>query len=251
MSETVLQIEGLEKSCGALRATCDVSLDVAHGEIHALIGPNGAGKTPLIRQIYGSETSDAGVVKLRGEVMNGLNVPQRVARGIGRSFQISNVLMDFTVLQNAILAEQARRGESFRFFRPAFDDQALIEGAGVMLDRVGLGDRAATSVADLAHGERRLLELALALAAEPALLLLDEPMAGAGSEETQHMIEIIDGLRSRAGILLIEHDMDAVFRLADRVTVLVEGEIIASGAPDVISADKAVREAYLGSDDHA
>ena len=127
MSETVLQIEGLEKSFGALRATCDVSLDVAHGEIHALIGPNGAGKTTLIRQIYGSETSDAGVVKLRGEVMNGLNVPQRVARGIGRSFQISNVLMDFTVLQNAILAEQARLGESFRFFRPAFDDQALID----------------------------------------------------------------------------------------------------------------------------
>ena len=183
--------------------------------------------------------------------MNGLNVPERVARGIGRSFQISNVLMDFTVLQNAILAEQARRGESFRFFRPAFDDQALIEGAGVMLERVSLGDRAATPVAELAHCERRLRELALALAAEPDLLLLDEPMAGAGSEETQHMIEIIDGLRSRAGILLIEHDMDAVFRLADRVTVLVEGEIIASGAPDVISADKAVREAYLGSDDHA
>jgi branched-chain amino acid transport system ATP-binding protein len=251
MSETVLQIEGLEKSFGALRATRDVSLDVAHGEIHALIGPNGAGKTTLIRQIYGSETSDAGIVKLRGEVMNGLNVPQRVARGIGRSFQISNVLMDFTVLQNAILAEQARLGESFRFFRPAFDDPALIEGAEVMLDRVGLGDRAATPVADLAHGERRLLELALALAAEPALLLLDEPMAGAGSEETQHMIEIIDGLRSRAAILLIEHDMDAVFQLADRVTVLVEGGVIASGPPDAISADSAVREAYLGSEDHA
>lgn len=251
MSETVLQIEGLEKSFGALRATCDVSLDVAHGEIHALIGPNGAGKTTLIRQIYGSETSDAGVVKLRGEVMNGLNVPQRVARGIGRSFQISNVLMDFTVLQNAILAEQARRGESFRFFRPAFDDQALIEGAGVMLDRVGLGYRATTPVADLAHGERRLLELALALAAEPALLLLDEPMAGAGPEETQHMIGIIDRLRGDVGILLIEHDMDAVFRLADRVTVLVEGAVIASGTPEEIAGDAAVRAAYLGSDDDA
>jgi branched-chain amino acid transport system ATP-binding protein len=178
-------------------------------------------------------------------------VPQRVARGIGRSFQISNVLMDFTVLQNAILAEQARLGESFRFFRPAFDDQALIDGASVMLDRVGLGDRAATPVADLAHGERRLLELALALAAEPALLLLDEPMAGAGSEETKHMIEIIGGLKSRAGILLIEHDMDAVFQLADRVTVLVEGGVIASGPPDSISADSAVREAYLGSEEHA
>ena len=180
-------------------------------------------------------------------------MPQRVARGIGRSFQISNVLMDFTVLQNAILAEQARLGESFRFFRPAFDDQALIDGASVMLDRVGLGDRAATPVADLAHGERRLLELALALAAEPALLLLDEPMAGAGSEETKHMIEIeiIGGLKSRAGILLIEHDMDAVFQLADRVTVIVEGGVIASGPPDAISADSAVREAYLGSEEHA
>ena len=248
MSETVLQIEGLEKSFGALRATCDVSLDVAHGEIHALIGPNGAGKTTLIRQIYGSETSDAGVVKLRGEVMNGLTVPQRVARGIGRSFQISNVLMDFTVLQNAILAEQARRGESFRFFRPAFDDQALIEGAGVMLDRVGLGDRAATPVADLAHGERRLLELALALASEPALLLLDEPTAGINPTLINGLIDRLQRANEELGITLcvIEHNMRVIMNLASDIYCLANGRMLASGAPEELQNDQRVIDAYLG-----
>ena len=248
MNELVLQLEGLEKSFGALRATRDVSLDVEHGEIHALIGPNGAGKTTLVRQIYGSETSDAGVVKLRGEVMNGLTVPQRVARGIGRSFQISNVLMDFTVLENAIVAEQARLGQSFRFLRPAFDDQHLIAGAQNILSRVGLEDRAEQLGSDLAHGERRVLELALALATTPQLLLLDEPMAGAGPEESQRMTQIIERLRGQVAILLIEHDMDAVFRLADRITVLVEGAVIASGTADEISNSAAVQTAYLGSE---
>ena len=251
MSAPVLSLDGLDKSYGALRATRDVSLDVAAGEIHALIGPNGAGKTTLVRQIYGSEPPDAGIIRLRGETVNDLSVPQRVRRGIGRSFQISNVLMDFTVLENAMIAEAARRGEAFRFLRPAFTDPELGDGAMAILARVGIEGRGDTRVADLAHGERRLLELALALAGDPALLLLDEPMAGAGPEETQHMIEIIGRLRGQVGILLIEHDMDAVFRLADRVTVLVEGAVIASGTPDAIAGDAAVRAAYLGGDDDA
>jgi len=251
MSVPVLSLDGLNKSYGALRATRDVSLRVDAGEIHALIGPNGAGKTTLVRQIYGSEAPDTGSIRLRGESVTHLSVPQRVRQGIGRSFQISNVLMEFTVLENAIIAEAARRGAAFRFLRPAFGDPELAEGARAILARVGIEARGDTRVADLAHGERRLLELALALAGDPALLLLDEPMAGAGPEETQHMIEIIGRLRGDVGILLIEHDMDAVFRLADRVTVLVEGAVIASGAPDAIAADVAVRAAYLGGDDDA
>ncbi len=251
MNAPVLALDGLTKSYGALRATNNVSIDVAPGEIHALIGPNGAGKTTLVRQIYGSEAPDSGTIRLRGEVINGLSVPQRVRRGIGRSFQISNVLMDFTVIENGMIAEAARTGAAFRFLRPAFSDPQLIDGAMSILARVGLEPRADTPVADLAHGERRLLELALALAANPALLLLDEPMAGAGPEETRHMIGIIDRLRGDVGILLIEHDMDAVFRLADRVTVLVEGAVIASGSPAEIAGDVTVRAAYLGSDDDA
>jgi len=251
MSAPVLSLEGISKSYGALRATRDVSLHVAAGEIHALIGPNGAGKTTLVRQIYGSEAPDAGTIRLRGGAVNHLSVPQRVRNGIGRSFQISNVLMDFTVLENAMIAEAARRGAAFRFLRPAFTDPELGEGATAILARVGIEGRRDTRVADLAHGERRLLELALALAGDPLLLLLDEPMAGAGPEETQHMIEIIGRLRGEVGILLIEHDMDAVFRLADRVTVLVEGAVIASGTPNDIAGDAAVREAYLGGDDDA
>jgi branched-chain amino acid transport system ATP-binding protein len=251
MSAPVLILDGLTKSYGALCATRDVSLQVAAGEIHALIGPNGAGKTTLVRQIYGSETPDSGTIRLCGQTVNHLSVPQRVRRGIGRSFQISNVLMGFTVFENAVIAEAARRGAAFRFLRPAFSDPALVEGAMAILARVGIEGRAGTRVADLAHGEKRLLELALALAGDPALLLLDEPMAGAGPEETQHMIEIIARLRSDVGILLIEHDMDAVFRLADQVTVLVEGAVIASGEPQAVAADVAVRAAYLGGDDDA
>ncbi|MEK9799019.1 MAG: ATP-binding cassette domain-containing protein, partial [Alphaproteobacteria bacterium] len=167
--------------------------------------------------------------------------------GIGRSFQISNVLMDFTVLENAIVAEQARLGQSFRFLKPAFDDKDLQAGAYDILRRVGLEDRAGYPASDLAHGERRMLELALALATAPQLLLLDEPMAGAGTEESQRMSEIIERLRGDVAILLIEHDMDAVFRLADRITVLVEGAVIASGTADEISNSAAVQTAYLGS----
>ena len=249
MSGPVLCLDRLCKSYGALVATADLSLTVEAGEIHALIGPNGAGKTTLVKQIYGEQAPDSGRVLLNGEDITGLSVPARVQRGIGRSFQISNVLMDFSVLENAIIAEQARLGQAFRFFRPAFSDAGLIAGAMVTLDRVGLAARCHQQVVDLAHGERRLLELALALAGRPSLLLLDEPMAGAGPEESVKMTKIIDTVRQKVGILLIEHDMDAVFKLADRVTVMVEGAIIASGPPDTISANRDVCAAYLGGED--
>ena len=248
MSRAVLDVHGLNKSFGALHATRDLSFRVNAGEIHALIGPNGAGKTTLIQQIYGAVKPDSGRVLLNGRDITSLPIPGRVRAGIGRSFQISNVLMDFTVLENAIVAEQARLGQSFRFLRPAFDDQHLIAGAQNILSRVGLEDRAEQLGSDLAHGERRVLELALALATTPQLLLLDEPMAGAGAEESQRMTQIIERLRGQVAILLIEHDMDAVFRLADRITVLVDGAAIASGAADEISNNIAVKTAYLGSE---
>lgn len=248
MGKPVLEIGGLHKSFGALQATRDVNLAVNEGEIHALIGPNGAGKTTLIAQIYGSLKPDAGQILLQGEDITARSVEERVHLGLGRSFQISNVLMDFTVLENAIIAEQARLRQSFRFLHPAFDDPDLQIGAHKILNRVGLDDRAAARASDLAHGERRMLELALALATRPDLLLLDELMAGAGQQESQRMSQIINDLRGTVAILLIEHDMDAVFRLADRITVLVEGAVIATGTADQISHDAAVRAAYLGSE---
>ena len=247
MSRAVLDVQGLNKSFGALHATRDLSFRVNAGEIHALIGPNGAGKTTVVQQIYGAVKPDSGRVLLNGRDITSLPIPSRVRAGIGRSFQISNVLMDFTVLENAIVAEQARLGQSFRFLEPAFDDKDLQAGAYDILRRVGLEDRAGYPASDLAHGERRMLELALALATAPQLLLLDEPMAGAGTEESQRMSEIIERLRGDVAILLIEHDMDAVFRLADRITVLVEGAVIASGIADEISNSAAVQTAYLGS----
>lgn len=250
MSHPVLELRRVEKHYGALHATRSVDLAVKRGEIHALIGPNGAGKTTLIKQIYGSETPDSGDVLLNGERINTLPTATRVKRGIGRSFQISNVLLGFTILENAIIAEQARGGHAFRFFAPAFSDPALIEGARHSLARVGLEQQTDRMAANISHGERRLLELCLAMATSPSLLLLDEPMAGAGSEESQHMTQIINRLRDDHAILLIEHDMDAVFALADKITVLVEGAVIASGTPQQITSNQSVRDAYLGYEDH-
>ena len=189
MNAPVLQIESLHKSYGALQATNNVSLDVRPGEIHALIGPNGAGKTTLVHQIYGSEPSDSGTIRLHGTVVNGLAVPQRVRLGIGRSFQISNVLMGFSVLENAIIAEQARRHEAFRFFRPAFTDPDLIDNGMKMLARVGIDSRAAVRVADLAHGERRLLELALVLCGDPAPQVVGEGVQGWATPEGDPTLE--------------------------------------------------------------
>ena len=246
MTRVILEVCGLHKSFGALQATRDLSFQVDAGEIHALIGPNGAGKTTVVDQIYGVLKPDAGQVVLNGRDITSLSVSDRVRAGIGRSFQISNVLMDFTVLENGIIAEQARLGQSFRFLYPAFDDKNLIEAGYDILRRVGLDDRAEQRASDLAHGEKRMLELALALATQPDLLLLDEPLAGTGPDESQRMSQTIDQLRGQVAILLIEHDMDAVFRLADRITVMVEGAVIATGTVGEISNSSVVRLAYLG-----
>ena len=245
----VLAIEGLTKSYGALLATDDVSLTVNKGEIHALIGPNGAGKTTLVAQVYGSLKPDQGRIFLDDDDITSLGVTERVRCGIARSFQITSVLMSFSVIENAMIAGFARRNQSFRFFAPAFADAAIRTEAEEALTSVGLEDRLETPVAQLSHGERRLLELALAMLMQPRLLLLDEPMAGAGVRESQRMTELIANLRHDCSILLIEHDMDAVFRLADRITVLVEGRVIASGSPEMISNDEDVRAAYLGAEE--
>ena len=248
MYAPILDVSGLNKFYGALHATRDVNLTVNPGEIHALIGPNGAGKTTLINQIYGSERVNSGQITLNANDITNVGVARRVRSGIGRSFQISNVLLEFSILENAIVAEQARCGQAFRFFRPAFSDKTLIDGAMRILTRVGLTADIHRQVGGISHGERRLLELGLAIAASPSLLLLDEPMAGAGVEESIRMTDVIRGLRGDNGMLLIEHDMDAVFKLADRITVLVEGAVIACGTPADISRDKAVRAAYLGGE---
>lgn len=248
MKNNVLELRSLRKKFGALKATDDVSLEVEKGKIHALIGPNGAGKTTLISQIFGNLKPDSGDIFLDGKSITNTSVADRALLGIGRSFQISNVLMDFSVLENAIVAKISHSQETFRFFRPAFSDPSLIEGGFAILKRVGMEQMADRKVSDLAHGERRLLELALALAMEPLLVLLDEPMAGAGPEDTIFMTKVIAGLRGQTTILLIEHDMDVVFQLAERISVLVEGAVIASGTPDEISKNRLVREAYLGSD---
>ena len=249
MTTATLELKHICKSYGALRATHKLSLSVNKGEIHALIGPNGAGKTTVIKQIYGSEQSDSGQILLDGELINNSTSAVRVRKGIGRSFQISNVLLGFTVLQNALIAELARQAKVFRFFAPAFSDPSLLSGAYDILERVGLLHQSEKLAAEISHGERRLLELALAMATNPTLLLLDEPMAGAGAEESRHITSIIKTLKSKHATLLIEHDMDAVFQLADRITVLVEGEAIASGTPHEISNNTAVRSAYLGDGD--
>ena len=249
MTKPVLELRGIQKHFGALKATDNVTLKVEKGEIHALIGPNGAGKTTLISQIFGDLVPDLGEILLDGNIINNASVSDRALLGIGRSFQISNVLMDFSVLENAIVAKISQTRETFRFFRPAFSDPRLIDGGLSILKKVGMEHMSNRKVSDLAHGERRLLELALALAMEPLLVLLDEPMAGAGPVDTISMTKVIAALKGDTTILLIEHDMDVVFELADRISVLVEGALIASGKPDEISNDKLVREAYLGSDE--
>ncbi len=244
---TLLRAEGLHKSFGAVLATRNVSLSVAAGEVHALIGPNGAGKSTLVGQLAGTIRPDAGRIHIAGRDVTRLRPYQRARLGLARSFQIVDLVADFSALENAALAVQAHRGSSFRFLRDASRDSALNGPALAVLDAVGLADRAAVPAGTLSHGERRQLELAVALAASPSLLLLDEPMAGIGHAEAAGLLRLLAGLRGRFAMLLIEHDMDAVFRLADRVSVLVEGAIVASGAPDAIRADPAVRAPYLGA----
>ena len=244
----LLETRGLVKRFGGLVATDAVSIDVRPGEIHALIGPNGAGKTTLVSQLTGSLAPDAGTIHFAGRDVTRLPTHARVRLGLARSFQITSVLREFTALENVALAVQAHAGHSFRFLADARRDERLRGPARLGLEAVGLGARANTLAAALSHGEQRQLEIAMALAGDPKLLLLDEPMAGMGAEESQHMIGFLRALKSKRAILLIEHDMDAVFQLADRITVLVYGRAIASGTPDAIRANAEVRQAYLGEE---
>jgi branched-chain amino acid transport system ATP-binding protein len=248
MADAILEVLGLRKSFGALAATDGVSLEVREGETHAIIGPNGAGKTTLISQLAGNLRPDAGSIRFAGEDITRLSAPQRARRGFARSFQITSVDRDFTALDNVALAVQAHAGHSFRFWRPAREESALRDPARAMLEEVGLGARADVLAANLAHGEQRQLEVAMALATRPRLLLLDEPMAGMGIEESQRMIALLASLKRRQTIVLVEHDMDAVFRLADRISVLVYGRIVATDTPEKIRANEEVRKAYLGED---
>jgi branched-chain amino acid transport system ATP-binding protein len=242
----LLATERLVKRFGGLIVTNGLSLDVRPAETHALIGPNGAGKTTLIAQIQGEIRPDDGVIRFAGRDITHEPAYRRARLGVARSFQITSVLPRFTVLANVAVAVQAQAGHSFRFWRPALAERELTDPAREALDTVGLGHRAAARAQNLSHGERRQLELAMALAMRPRLLLLDEPMAGMGRQDGAQMTRILSGLKQRYAILLVEHDMDAVFALADRITVLVAGRAIASGAPHEIRANPQVQAAYLG-----
>jgi branched-chain amino acid transport system ATP-binding protein len=246
MSPPVLRLEHLSKSFGALRVTDEISLDILAGETHAVIGPNGAGKTTLIHQISGALSPDAGRVVFDGRDVTHLPMPARAHLGLARSFQITHVLPRFTALENVALAVQARSGSSFHFWQPAAREEALNAPAMDALEVVELTARAQTPAGSLSHGEKRRLEIAIALAQAPKLLLLDEPMAGAGAEETPRLVATLGGLKRRTTMVLVEHDMQAVFALADRISVLVEGRIIATGTPTAVRNDAAVRAAYLG-----
>ena len=249
MSAPLLAARGLRKRFGGVAATDGVSLTVAAGEVHALIGPNGAGKTTLIAQLAGALAPDAGRIELDGRDVTSLGQSERVRLGLARSYQVTTIFGQLSVLDNVALAVQARSGSSMSFWRPVAREAALFEEARSVLERIGLAGRAAVPAAHLAHGEQRTLEVGLALATRPRLLMLDEPMAGMGPEESARMLALVQGLRaSDAGlaVLLIEHDMDAVFRLADRVSVLVSGRVVATGTPADIRADAEVRKAYLG-----
>jgi branched-chain amino acid transport system ATP-binding protein len=244
----MLEITSLTKSFGALRATDDISLKVEEGETHAIIGPNGAGKTTLIGQLAGNLRPDDGTIRFAGEDVTSLPAPRRARRGLARSFQITSIYREFTTLQNVALAVQAQSGHSFHFWKPAHQDSALLDPARRVLEEVGLGNRINVTAANLAHGEQRQLEVAMTLAMKPRLLLLDEPMAGMGIEESQRMIGFLATLKRKHTIILVEHDMDAVFRLADRISVLVYGRLIATDSPERIRANEEVRRAYLGED---
>jgi len=249
MAEVLLDVRGLRKSFGGVVATDDLDLVVKQGEIFAVIGPNGAGKTTLIAQLAGSLRSDSGRILFDGRDVTRLAPPARAALGLARTFQITSIFPEFTALENVALAVQAHDGHSFRFWKDARSESRLRDPALAALDRVGLADRAPVTARYLSHGEHRQLEIAMALVTEPRMLLLDEPMAGMGAEESQRMVEIMLSLKGTQTILLIEHDMDAVFALADRITVLVYGRALATGLADEIRANPEVRTAYLGEDE--
>jgi branched-chain amino acid transport system ATP-binding protein len=245
----VLDAEGLQKSFGGLQATRNLSLKISDGELHAVIGPNGAGKTTLISQLFGELRSDAGTVRLMGHDVTRLPSHARARLGMARSFQITTLVRDLSVIENMMLSVQALDGHAFRFLRSVHSDHSLVERSLAALAFVGSTSRPDELVANLSHGEQRLLELAIALAGKPKLILLDEPMAGLGHEEGRAMTRLLQTLKRRTTIILVEHDMDAVFELADRITVLVRGQVVATGTPEQIRRLPEVREAYLGEDE--
>ena len=249
MISPILSIQKLSKKFGAVIANEDVSLDLYQGEIHGLIGPNGAGKSTLIKQISGEIKQDSGKIILEENEISNHQVFERTKMGLARSFQVSSVIPNFTALENVILAIQGNLGQTFKFWKPVSKNQGLINAAQVYLDQVDLKTRMSVLASELSHGERRKLEISMALALEPKVFLLDEPMAGLGAEGSKVMTKQLAKLKNRAPILLIEHDMDAIFALADRISVLVYGRIIASGTVNEIRSNADVREAYLGSDD--
>jgi len=248
MAEPVLRTHALTKSFGALKASRDISIDLVPGEIHAIIGPNGAGKSTLINLICGTLGPDAGQIFLDKRDVTGLRAPQRARAGLGRTFQISALAMEDSVLQNAMLGVLGATGKPWRFWTNATRLPELLDKAEQNLDRVGLIEQRNTRVAQLSHGQRRQLEVAVALTLNPKAFIMDEPMAGMGAGGSAQLTELLDGLRHQAPILLVEHDMDAVFALADRITVLVYGQTIATGTVEEIRANQTVREAYLGED---
>jgi branched-chain amino acid transport system ATP-binding protein len=246
VAEPLLRVKNLGRRFGGIVATDNLSLDVAKGELHAIIGPNGAGKTTLISQLTGQLLPNSGTIHFAGEDITRLPAWRRSALGLARSFQITSLLPDFTAADNVALAAQAHDGHSFHFWGNARKESHLRQAALAALDRVGLGNRAETVVSKLSHGEQRELELAVALATKPQLLLLDEPMAGLGATESARMVKLLRELRREVTIVLVEHDMDAVFALADRITVLVYGRVIASDEPAAIRKHEEVKRAYLG-----
>ncbi len=251
MAETpaaILRVEDLHKRFGGVVATDGVSLAVARGEVHALIGPNGAGKTTLVHQLSGALRPDRGRVAFDGTDVTAMAFHDRVRIGLARSYQITSIFRKFSVLENMVLPVQARSGSSLSFWRPRAAEAALFDEARRVLAAVGLAGREGVAAGTLAHGEQRQLEVGLALATNPRLLLLDEPMAGMGPEDSERMIGLVAGLKGSISVLLVEHDMDAVFRLADRISVLVSGRVIASGPPAAIRANEEVKRAYLGEE---
>jgi branched-chain amino acid transport system ATP-binding protein len=249
VADALLRVEGLTKRFGGVVASDDITLEVAAGELHAIIGPNGAGKTTLIGQLAGEIAPAGGRISFGGRDITALPTYRRSALGLARSFQITSLFPDFTVLDNVALAVQAHAGHSFRFWGDARREPELRDGARAALVRVGLADRGDMVASALSHGQHRQLEIAMALATRPRMLLLDEPMAGMGPEQSADMVGLLRDLKREYTILLIEHDMETVFALADRITVLVYGRVIASGPPDAIRASAEVRQAYLGDQD--
>ncbi len=244
-AEVIFEARDLEKRFGGLKATDNLSLALEKGRIHALIGPNGAGKTTALAQLSGELRPDAGEIRFQGHDISGLDMPRRARIGIARSFQITAIFEEFSVRDNVALAVQSRARHHFSFFHRARNDSGLTEPANAALAQVGLHALADRRAADLAHGQKRQLEIAMALATEPTVLLLDEPMAGMGQAETETIVELLERLRPDHAILLVEHDMGVVFRLADTVSVLVNGAVLASGAPEAVRNDPDVQAAYL------